>query len=574
MEGNIQFASNEHGIGGKLDANFKDLTAANQEAATQTAASATGATPVAGTTVRWVEVWREPTVAVNGKLSLANDFNAVSLQQVTVDSRSLKLTTSGAIADLANSMVTDLTGTWNPDWNELNALLTSYSYNTVQLNGQGQREFAIKGPIFESPQPSEVQPWISPNLVVNTNVGWDQGKILELPVGQSQVNLNVRESIAYLETSGIPFAGGVVAFAPQVDMRSEEPIARLEKARIINNVELRPETARKWLRYVAPLVADATSAEGKFTVDVGDATVPVFNPERMEINGAVHLADVIVGAGPTAEKIIGTVKQIRSMIKPDAGDRDLRTWLKMEQQSVPVAVKEGRVYHNKLKFSHKDLVVQTRGSVGFDQSLSMIAEIKIHDDWIKGKTYLESLRGKSISIPIGGTITNPVVNRDALRQLSQSLLQQTASNALNRAVGDKINPKIDDFRNEIGGKLTNELDKLREKLGGNGASTPTEQTGNNGLDSGLDKLENRLQDELRKGIGNLFKKKNNGSQDPSKICEIQLCGTKSDFRPARAKLRDFIGANHDSRIGRQHYPGTGDFDDVHVWNFVVGSGHD
>jgi hypothetical protein len=309
------------------------------------------------------------------------------------------------------------------------------------------------------------------------------------------MELNLDQGVAVLKTNGIPFAGGVVQMAPRIDMRGKVPLLTMEQTRIIDNVALKPETARQWLKYVAPLVADATSAEGNFTVDIGSAVVPVFDPMKMRIQGEVRLANVVIGAGPMAEQLLGTVKQLRSILKPQASDRDYNTWLQMSEQTVPIEVRDGRVFHENVRLAHRDLVIQTRGSVGFDQTLNLIAEIPIADDWIAGKSYLAGLRGKSISVPIGGTISKPVLDKRLIQQLSQDLLKQAAGNLLN----NKINEERD--------KL---FAKFGEKLGlPNGATQgqPGQSTGNPATQPSLQQqLQDRAQDELIKGIGNLFGK--------------------------------------------------------------------
>jgi len=200
----------------------------------------------------------------------------------------------------------------------------------------------------------------------------------------------------------------------------------------------------------------------------------------------------------------------------------------MDEQTVPILVREGRVFHEDLKFSHKDLVVQTSGSVGMDQSLNMIAKIPIHNDWIDGKEYLAGLKGKSISIPVTGTVSKPVLDKRSIQNLTQNLAKEAANSAINRAVTDKLNPKLNQYREKINGKVGNGLNKLQSKLGEklgdkfggdllqqlpqlqngggqNGAGQATGRT--NQLPNGQaiqEKLGNELEAQLQKGFGKLF----------------------------------------------------------------------
>jgi len=515
MDGTIKLASDENGIGGRLTSSISDLVAAQQVAATPIAANGqlqpnqNGSIIQAAQTQRkWEEIWREPKVDISGDLTLANDFNAIGFRNVSVDSASLQVKGAGTIGDLAGAMIADITGTWKPSWQEINSLLAAYTGGLLKFAGQSEQQFVMRGPIFESAtQTGQPEPWISPGLQAYADFGWDQGEILGLAVGPSKLEMKVDQSIANVSTTGIPFAGGVVNVAPVIDLRGESPVLVMNQTRMIDNVRLEPETARQWLKYVAPLAADATSAQGNFTVDLGSAQVPIFDPMNMEVQGAVQLSNVVIGAGPTAQQLLATVKQVRALLKPGSSDKDFNTWLQLSEQSVPVAVKNGRVYHEKVKLSHKDLTIQTSGSVGFDQTLNMVAEIPIADDWIAGNKYLAGLQGKSITIPVGGTVSKPILDKRAIQSLSQDLVKQAA--------GSVINDKVNQYQGELNNKLNSERDKIFGKLGEklglpNQPVQPNQANPPNGQPAqqpGIQQqLENRAKDELIKGFGNLFGK--------------------------------------------------------------------
>ena len=499
MEGTVQLSSNENGISGRLNSTVPDLIAATQSDIQGGAGQFGQTIQVAQPQKRWQEVWREPTAQIAGGMSLANDFNAVAFQNLTVNSESLKLQASGTITDLASSMVTNMTGTWNPSWQKINSLLYAFTGEALKFSGQGQQQFVVRGPIFETAtQLGQPTPWVSPRLQAETSVGWEQGEVLGMPVGRSQMNIALDQGVAVVQTNGIPFAGGMVQLAPRIDMRGQQPVLTMDRTRLIDNVVLQPETAREWLKYVAPLAADATSAQGNFTVDVEGARIPLFEPMKMEVKAAVKLNNVVIGAGPAAEQLLGTVKQLRALLKPDSTDRDMNTWLQLSEQTVPVIVRDGKVFHERLKFSHKDLTVQTRGSVGFDQSLDMVADIPIADDWIAGKSYLAGLQGQSISIPVGGTVSKPVLDRRAVQQLSQNLVKQAAGNVINKAIGEKFTPKVNEFQDRLNSKFSDELNGLTDKLGFPKSPAPTsEQSPAN---------DAQPQPDLINGLKNLFGK--------------------------------------------------------------------
>ena len=504
IDGTVKLASNENGIRGQLNSKINNLVAARQvDVPNPVRRMRPGqAIPASQPKRQWLEVWRESEVSMSGGVALANDFNAIRIQNLLINSPSLQVKADGSIVDLAGSMITDISGTWRPSWEKINGLLHAYAGGLMKFAGQAEQQFVIRGPIYETKTQPGITPWVSPSFQAAASVGWERGEILGLAVGQSKIDLLVAQSIANLKTNGIPFAGGVVQLAPQIDLRSESPILTMDRTRIIDNVALQPETARQWLKYVAPLVADATSAKGNFTVDVESAAVPLHDPMNMEIQGTATLTNVVIGAGPMAEQLLGTVNQLRALLKPNSNGRDYNTWLQMSEQTVPVIVKNGRVFHDNVKLAHRDLILQTRGSIGFDQTLKITAEIMIADDWIAGKPYLAGLRGKSISIPIGGTISKPLLDIRALHQLSRDLIQQAAGGLVNEKVIQERDKLMKKFGESLG--LPNDAVAPKSGTPQPGQALPGQPSAN--PPTLEQQLQNKAQDELFKGIGKLFGK--------------------------------------------------------------------
>lgn len=496
LNGTALFGSNENGIGCRINSTISDLSLHRQVefAIKQAQPRPNGQVLPAGHVTRqWQSVWQDSKVDLVGDISLAPDFDALGFQNVKLESASLYATLDGAIRDLGNTMQADLTGTWKPGWDKINQVFQSSFGGLCELSGNHLDQYAIQGPIFEQVNTtSGPTSQLSSNLQATANLNWDTGKLLGIPVGASKLDFVLQQKIADLRTAGIPFANGSIQLNPKLDLRDEEPIIRMTPTRVIDYVALDSETAHQWLSYVAPMMADSTSAEGSFTVDIGSAAIPAFNPLGMELSGTIHLSDLQVGASPMTRQLIGTIKQLRNVMKPNSTETNINDWIRMSPQSVPFVVKDERIYHEAMTIQHKDLVFQTKGSVGFDQTLDMIAEIQIADDWIEGKPLLAGLRGRSISIPVRGTVAKPLFDKNVIKHFSQNLV--------NKATGGLLNDKI-----------KRESDKLFGKIGEELGIPPANQPGiNNELNSpnnfDPNQLEEKIQGELIKGIGNLFGK--------------------------------------------------------------------
>jgi len=308
-------------------------------AAQQVAPVAAGATANAN----WTELLKETNVKLNGQVGLSQDFQKLNVEQLALQSNSLGLQTKGKIDDLCGQVVLDMTGTWSPNWQQVNGLLGAYSYQLVQLEGRQTQAFAIRGPLLAAPgQPTALS--LPLDLQVQTELGWDRGQVFHMPVGPANIQATLAGGLASLNTGEIPFSQGRLLLTPKIDFRSESPVATLDPGPLAENIQLSPEICRDWLKYVAPLVADATSAQGKVTITTEGVSVPLADPLAMRARGAVDLQQVTIGAGPLATQLLETVQGVRSLLKPDqTGSRDLTVWMQLERQTVPFAVENRRV---------------------------------------------------------------------------------------------------------------------------------------------------------------------------------------------------------------------------------------
>ena len=150
-------------------------------------------------------------------------------------------------------------------------------------------------------------------------------------------------------------------------------------------------------------------------------------------------------------QIVGLIDQIRAVIRQrPAGDPQReRVWMEMPEQSVDFKLTQGRMHHRTITFQIKDVTLRTSGSVGMDETLNLIAEFGIPDEWLGSTKILASLKGKSIRIPIGGTISRPHPDGRVLGELTKQL----GGSALEGLFDKQLDKKLD-------GLFKNNLNKL------------------------------------------------------------------------------------------------------------------
>jgi translocation and assembly module TamB len=467
VDGMMKITSSPQAIGCQLSGKIADFIAAQQ---------------VAGGKGEWNELLREPVVTFQTNAAITQDFSRLDFAGLEANAASLKLKADGSLADLSGTMLADVSGQWSPDWQQIQKLLDAYTYKMVQLAGRQDQSFAVKGPLL-SADPRAA--WPPRDLQIVSQVGWQQGVVALLPVGAAEVTASVANGVAKLDTGVIPFSQGQVQFAPTLNLYEPQQVINLPAGPIATNISLTPDICRDWMKFVAPMIADVAAAQGKVSVETSGLVVPLADFNAANGQGIVTLNEVTVGAGPMGMKILEAVESIRMMLKPmsEGEPKDRSVWMKLDQQQVPFAIANGRVFHENMRITMKDLTLKTSGSVGLDQSLQMVAEIPIADDWIKGEAWMASLKGETIKIPITGSVTNPKLDMQAIKQLSMSLVQRTAAAKLNGVVGEQT----ERLQSKVGG----EINKLKDNLGGQ-------------LNKAQKDVNEKVQGEVLKGLDSLF----------------------------------------------------------------------
>jgi hypothetical protein len=120
-------------------------------------------------------------------------------------------------------------------------------------------------------------------------------------------------------------------------------------------------------------------------------------------------------------------------------------WLMLPQQDVPVELNSGRVYHRGLQIMVRDTTLVSTGSVGVDQTIALLVEVPIRDEWVAKDRLLSGLRGQTLKIPIGGTVSQPQVDKRVLEQLAAQFINNAAGqlleNELQKGLDKLFRPK-------------------------------------------------------------------------------------------------------------------------------------
>lgn len=218
-------------------------------------------------------------------------------------------------------------------------------------------------------------------------------------------------------------------------------LLEIDAGRVIDHVRLTPEMCNAWLKYALPVLSDVTESQGEFSLDLEGGRVPLATPASGETAGFISVHSVDVGPGPLAEQFLSLFTTLAEKVGVAVNVQPQSRLTLARDSTVEFRVVGGKVYHRGLRIELPRLTVETYGAVGFDQSLEMMAEIRLTDPKLLQGQLASLLASQPLQLPIGGTLKKPVVDTRQLRNVGREAIRDTAKEL-------------------IGGKLERGLDRL------------------------------------------------------------------------------------------------------------------
>jgi hypothetical protein len=434
----------------KWTAEFENLALARRRIA------AAGVSPVAAPRSDWEIVWQEPKLTAAGQGDFDHARDRLIASNLSLASTALSATARGQIDAVTTKPVVDLTGELAYDLESIAAILATY-IDGLKMSGTDKKQFVLRGPLpalatFASQDPRQptVQKLVWPKqLVGRAGVGWTSAEMYGLPLGKGSLDATLENGIVDFAPLDVAVADGRLKAWPRIVLSNEPMVFQLAKGTQADQVQITPQMCQTWLKFVAPLLADATRAEGKFSATVEGATLPLLSPGYGDARGTLTVHGARVGPGPLAEQYVLLAHQVRAILerKPlDAGFKPSDVeWLTLSQQDVPVELNSGRVYHRGLQIMVRDTTLVSTGSVGVDQTIALLVEVPIRDEWVAKDRLLSGLRGQTLKIPIGGTVSQPQVDKRVLEQLAAQFINNAAGqlleNELQKGLDKLFRPK-------------------------------------------------------------------------------------------------------------------------------------
>jgi hypothetical protein len=385
----------------------------------------------------WKTVWSEPRMTLTGRGRYDGEKKVLELPRLEAVSDALRLTAGGRLTDLFANAVIDLEGETLIDVARLVERFRETLGPHVQMTGKETRRFSIHGPLRSPAVAASPRPIVPPELKAEASMGFQSADLYGLQAGAANIDLALAQGTVTLRPVEVPVSGGKLKLAAQALLSGGPLRVVVPAGPIVEDVALTDEVCDTWMKFIAPIVSQATRADGQFSVDLDETRFAVADPAAAELSGRLTIARGQVLPGPLFNEIGGLVSNIVAAASGGL-PRDVigldRPLVRIDRQEVKFKLHDRRMYHTPVEFKVRDLMIRTRGSVGTDQTLDLVAEISFSDQLLSRATFLSAYRERPLVLPIQGTLRKPKVDPQVVARLATEFGQNAVEGILNRGL--------------------------------------------------------------------------------------------------------------------------------------------
>ncbi|MCS7044980.1 MAG: hypothetical protein NZO58_01360 [Gemmataceae bacterium] len=306
--------------------------------------------------------------------------------------------------ELSAARRVEFTGQLAYDLEKVEPLLRPYLGSQVTITGKGARPLRLHGPLT----PTDGKPVLA---ALEAEAGGHWSAIRAFPggagqghgcmVGPAEVRAKLHSGIVVVAPVQAACNGGTIHVAPKLRLEPGPIMLDVPAGPLLERVQLTPGLCASGLRYALPLLADVAEVDGKLSLRLDHARLPLADAKAADVKGTLVLHDAKVAPGP-AIRAINEVLRVGSaygIVRPS---------------DVRFTMAHGKVRHDNLELVFPDFSLRTSGTVDLDGTLQLIGELTIHAKSHAKNPLLASLAKQSWKVPIRGTIDRPQVDVRAL----------------------------------------------------------------------------------------------------------------------------------------------------------------
>jgi hypothetical protein len=369
--------------------------------------------------------WRQKQVLVNGRGEFHRREQALEIAELGLVCDIGQLNAGGRMAALSSQRECQFSGQVDYDLEQLTQFLQPRLGDAMRFSGRQSRSFSVAGPLVSAGHASPGDPFWLQGMRGRAEFGWHEADLFGFRLGAADTLAEWSDGVVRISPVKLDVNDGTVTLAPTVRLAPAPSELFLSAGPLVEGVKITPEMCQRGLKYVAPVLADVTQAEGRLSIQLDGCRVPLADPSQCDAAGRVIIHSVQIGPGP----LVRELAQLLGHAAPIS---------LVQESEIPFRVYQGRIYHENVGLVFPDVTVKTRGSVGFDQTLALLAEMPVPRRWVGSGPVAEALSRQVIRVPIAGTLHEPRLDRREVERLSAEFLRQMGGDLLREQLGREL----------------------------------------------------------------------------------------------------------------------------------------
>ena len=361
--------------------------------------------------------------------------DVLTISQCQLKSELLELSLRGRVEQMAGDRYCHLVGKLDCDLTDLLEFIGRESAKTVVLEGLRLEEIAFDGPL--NPDAAETGKPPAENVLQESRskarLSLKKAEAYSLIAEDVVLDATWRKGKLALSPLSGQVGGGKLVSLPTLDFHTSPVTAEFSKGVVLERVAFNEALTHSWLRLISPFMADTAKLEGTFSLETEGGRVPLGNATTGRLAGNLLVHSAQIGPGPLAERTVGMAAQIQELatLRPAAWYRE-HSGLTIQDQEIAFELRDGRVYHQDLHLEAGDFVIESKGSVGLDNSLDLALAFPLPDKWFQGGPIIASLKGESLRIGVTGNLKQPEIDGKPLAEFGKRMGARAAGGLLEK----------------------------------------------------------------------------------------------------------------------------------------------
>jgi hypothetical protein len=341
-----------------------------------------------------------------------------ALNKLELSSSPVSLKATGTINPDNKEHVLKAQGAMKLDLEAISSYIGSLSELKLEMTGASEIPFSIKatsldGKWVEIPKRSEIV----------TSFHADRIRSSGLLVESLEMPIKLAKGRAEIDIHGT-LNNGKMSLQPAIDFSTEPPVISIpENNLVLTGVGFSEDMSRDLLAQLHPIFIGAAVSQGTLDLGLRSFKWPMGAAERKNgtFSSLITFNEVTLRAG-------GLLTPLLEVMKVE--EREIT----IGDQPMECIGENDRIRCSPLEILVRDHSLMFSGSIGFDKSLDYIAQIPVTQRMVGADAY-KYLEGTSISVPIGGTVSNPSVRKDVVQAALKDLVIQAGKKQITDQAG-------------------------------------------------------------------------------------------------------------------------------------------